>query len=74
MHIASFDKMTLWTKAMRNDRPLAAAAMKFCQFASRQIRWVSNRPKVDGQGSEPAAEELPFEVHRARFVPVNSIL
>jgi hypothetical protein len=32
------------------------------------------RPKVDGQGSELAAEELPFEVHRARFVPVNSIL
>jgi hypothetical protein len=37
-------------------------------------RTGKSRPKVDGQDSELAAEELPFEVHRARFMPVNSIL
>jgi hypothetical protein len=34
----------------------------------------SDRPRIDGQDSELAAEELPFEVHRARFGPVSSIL
>jgi hypothetical protein len=32
------------------------------------------RTHFNGQGSELAAEELRFEVHRARFVPVFSIL
>jgi hypothetical protein len=42
----------------------------------RDKRGVSLRYRThfDGQGSELAAEELRFEVHRARFVPVFSIL
>jgi hypothetical protein len=51
-------------------------------WTDRRLEWVEtgiwivtgDNPKVDDQGFELAAEELPFELQRAQFVPANWIL